>query len=448
MTRLFVLDGDRCGVDVALRAIAVGHEVRLFRPPGLEVKDGNGFPGLTISSDLKGSIKWAGKDGLIITTANCKYLDELDRWREFGYPVFGPTKASAKLEIDRAAGMEVMKQHGMNIPVYHEFNSMKEALAFAWKADRCFVFKPLGDCDDKSLTFVPKDPGQLVEWLENKIKKGAVIKGKCMLQEKIDGMVCEVGIAGFMGRDGFLEDKFEISFEHKKLCSGDYGPSTGEQGTVIQIVKDGKLVDILKSFETHLRALGHTGDVAINGAIDKKGEYWPFEWTARAGWPDDPIRRSLHKTDEVTWMKAALDGRDELKVSYDCAIGVVCAQRPYPFGDGTPDEVEGKPIYGVDEVADNIHFMQVMMSTGAVWDGKKTKTGPLPRTTGPYILVATGQGKTVTDAHKDVMRVVDSICFADMIVRDDIGMGLQDKLPKLHNLGYCKEIEFGNTEKP
>ena len=119
MSRLFIADGDRCGLDLALRSIAQGHDVRLFRPPGLQVRDGEGFPKLQITSDLKGGIKWAGKDGLVVTTANCKYMDELDRWRAFGYNIFSPTKASAKLEIDRALGMEVMKQHGMNIPTYH-----------------------------------------------------------------------------------------------------------------------------------------------------------------------------------------------------------------------------------------------------------------------------------------------------------------------------------------
>jgi phosphoribosylamine--glycine ligase len=439
--RIFILDGDRCGLDFALRCIAAGHDVRLFRPPGLKVRDGEGFKGLSITSDLKESIKWAGKDGLIVTTANCKYLDELDRWREFGYPIFAPTKASAKLEIDRGLGMEVMKQHGMNIPVYHEFKSLKDALAFARKADQAYVFKTLGSEEDKSLTFVPKDPGQLVGWIEDKIKKGMRLKGPCMLQEKVD-MVAEVGIAGFMGRDGFLEDKWELSFEHKKLMSGDYGPATGEQGTVIQLVKESKLADILRGFQAHLRALGHMGDIAINGAVDTKGEYWPFEFTARAGWPDQYIRFSLHKGDPAQWMRDALVGHDTLKVSYDCAIGVVVAQKPYPYEDGLPEIVEGKPIYGVDEVAEHIHFAQVMMGKGPAWDGKKIADQPLPLTSGSYVLIATGHGKTVSKAQEAVYGVVDKISLQDMLVRDDIGKKLKDQLPKLHKLDIATEIEY------
>lgn len=438
--RIFILDADRCGLDFALRSIAAGHDVRLFRPPGMEIKDGNGFPRLKITSDIKDSLKWA-KEGLIRTTANCKYLDELDRWKAFGYPVFSPTKDSAKLEIDRALGMEVMKMHGMNIPTYHEFASLKDAQAFAWKADQAYVFKTLGSEEDKSLTFVPKDPGQLVGWLDKKIASGMKLKGPCMLQEKID-MIAEVGIAGFMGSHGFLEDKWEISFEYKKLMPGDFGPATGEQGTVIQLVKESKLADILKSFEQHLRALGHTGDVAINGGVDTKGEYWPFEFTVRSGWPDEFIRFSLHQGDPAQWMKDALDGKDTLKASYDCAIGVVVAQKPYPYDDGTPDQVEGNPVYGVDEVAEHIHFSQVMIGRGPVWDGKKTNIESIPMTTGPYVLVATGHGKTVSAARNAVYKVVDTISLSDMIVRNDIGCKLDGQLPKLHKVGIATEIEF------
>lgn len=438
--RIFIVDDDRCGLDFALRSIAAGHDVRLFRPPGLLIKDGEGFPGLKITSDLKESLKWA-KDGLIRTTANSRYLDELDRWKEFGYPVFSPTKASARLEIDRAHGMEVMKQHGMNIPVHHEFASLKEARAFAWSADQPYVFKTLGSEEDKSLTFVPKDPAQLVGWLDKKIAAGMKLKGPCMLQEKID-MIAEVGIAGFMGSHGFLEDKWEISFEYKKLMNDDYGPATGEQGTVIQLVKESKLADILKSFEAHLRALGHTGDVAINGGVDTKGEYWPFEFTVRSGWPDEFIRFSLHDGDPAQWMKDALDGKDTLKASYDCAVGVVVAQKPYPYSDGTPDQVVGNPIYGVDEVAEHIHFAQVMMGSGPCWNGKKTVIERLPMTTGAYVLVCTGNGKTVCKAHEAAYKVIDSISLADMLVRTDVGDKLKDQLPKLHKVGIATEIEY------
>jgi phosphoribosylamine--glycine ligase len=442
MSKLLVIDGDRCGLDICLRAISCGHQVKLFKPPTKDNRDGAGFPGLSITKDLKEAMQWVGRKGFIFPTSNVKYIDELDRWRSIGYRVFGPSKASAQIEINRGLGMEVLRTHDIDVPKYIELSSLQDALNFAWKATVPYVFKPLGSSDDKSLTFTPDDPGQLVEWIRGKMAKGMKLKGPCMLQEKVK-MVAEVGIAGYMGSHGFLEDKWELSWEHKKFLSGDYGPSVGESGTVIQLVKKDPLIDILKRFETHFRALKHTGDLAINGGVDSKGRYWPFEFTCRAGWPDDPIRRSLHRSDEVSWMSDALDGKDSLNVSRDCAIGVVVAQRPYPYSDGGPSEVEGNPVYGTDKVSNDVHLMQVMMSKGAVWNGAITKESPLLRTTGPYVMVVTGQGKTVIDAKNCVYKNIDDISLSDMIVRDDIGDTLKSGLPVLNKLGYALDVVQG-----
>ena len=81
-----------------------------------------------------------------------------------------------------------------------------------------------------------------------------------------------------------------------------------------------------------------------------------------------------------------------------------------------------------------------MMSKGAVWDGKKTIEDKLPRTTGPYVMVATGSGKSVSEARKDVYGTIDKISMADMLVRSDIGCKLEKQLPKLHALGIATEV--------
>ena len=431
------MDADRCGLDTCLRAIDAGHDVRWFRPTKAPAKDGQGFPGLRIVTDysaLPEHIKWVGKDGLIITTANNKYLADLDRWRQFGAPVFAPTVASAKLEISRSAGMEVMRQHGMNIAPYQEFKSMADAMAFARKSDRAWVFKTLGDNEDKSLSFVSSDPGQLVGWLDRKIKSGLKLKGACILQEKID-MIAEVGVGNFMGSEGFLSDDWEITFEHKKLCSGNYGCATGEQGSLIFRDPKTTLGADMKAMEAHFRALGHMGDLSINGGVDAKGQYWPFEFTCRSGWPATYIQTAMTKGDPVQWMKDAREGKNTLRMSKDAFIGVVCSQPPYPFDDGAPEQVEGNPIYGAEVVWDSLHPAQMMLGKGPVFDGGTVKDAPMPMTTGIYVMIATGHGKTVSAARKSVYNVVDKIDLANMIVRDDIGEGMAKCLPKLNSLG-------------
>lgn len=279
--RVLILDPDRTGLDMVYRAAEGGHDVKWWMPPqkdGTQPMTGNGFPGVNKIRDWRAEMKWA-KDGIVINLFNGRQLTaELDKWRVGGYPIFGPTVKSARLEWERGEGMKLFEKHGMEVPAYHTFASMQDALKFAWKAQEPFVFKPLGDEEDKSLSFVPSDPAELVGWMENKLKRGSKMKGSCILQEKID-ILCECGISAWMGKDGFLPGKFNLNFEHKKLMNGDYGQNTGEMGTVTKYIEKGQLPDILMKFEDDLLKLGHIGDTDIGGAITKQGKFVPFEWS-------------------------------------------------------------------------------------------------------------------------------------------------------------------------
>lgn len=429
-------------LDFVLRCSAAGHDVRWFRHAkgGQNIRDGEGFKGFKLIDDWRDSMPWA-KDGLIILSNNSMYDADLERYRDLGYKIFGPTMKSAELEVNRAKGMEAMKAAGIEIPPYHTFTSLEDAEKFARKSDQCWVFKTMGDEADKSLSFVSSDPAEMVGWLRQKIEKGMKLKGPCMLQEKID-MLAEVGIAAWCGPEGFLPECFEESWEHKKLFNGEIGPNTGEQGTYCQRVAKSKLADdCLKPLEAALRILGHTGDFSVNCGIDSKGRAFPFEFTARSGWPAFWIQTAAVKGDPAQWMRDLLDGKDTLKMSTDGFIGVVMSQPQYPYY-SPPDMVEGNPISGCEDVIDDVHFASVMMGRGPKWEGGKIVEGAIYQTTGDYVLVATGSGKTVEKARKAVYAVVDQIKYPNRMYRSDIGEKLERPLPKLHGFGYCKETRY------
>lgn len=437
---VLIIDQDRCGLDFALRCADAGHSVKWYRFSKKPCRDGEGFPGIEIVPSWREHMKWA-KSGVILTTANHKFLKELDTFRDFGFPIFAPTAASAELEIDRAAGMKVLEKAGCNIPPYKTFDSLQAAEAFARKSDQAWVFKTLGDEDDKSLSFVSADPAELVGWLQRKQAQGVKLKGPCMLQEKIE-MIAEVGAACWMGSKGFLRDKIEVSFEHKKLMPGELGPNTGEQGTVCQYAeKDPVGDDILYAMEDVFMKLGHRGDLNINGGVDRKGRYWPFEFTCRLGWPDFYIRTAMHKGDPVQWMRDAMMGKDTLKVRREVAIGVVCSIPPYPHDPAPPEMVEGNPIGGLEAIWDDVHPVQMMMGKGPVMKSGAVVEGRQFQTTGDYVLVTTGLGKTVTDAQKAVYAVTEHVRIPNLQYRNDIGEKVKGKLKELHALGYATDME-------
>ena len=430
-------------LDTAMRMAAAGHEVRWFKwmAPRKPVRDGEGFKGFQIVPDWRPHMPWA-RDGLIVVTGNHVSLNELDRFRELGFKIFGPTAASARLEIERSAGMDLIKSVGHQLPPYQTFGSLEEAEAFARKSDKAWVHKPTGDEPDKSLTYVSRDQADMCGWLRRQIKAGKKLKGQCMLQEKVEKMG-EVGVSGWMGPEGFLPGKWNVCFEHKPLMNDNKGPATGEQGTVMQYTDQDKLAEeLLMPLEPALRALGHTGDFAVGAMINKDGHACFLEFTARLGYPAWYIQCASHRGDPAKWMRDLLDGKDSLKVSTDVAIGVVMAQPRYPYNTSLPEHVEGNPIHGVEGVLKDAHLVAAMIGKGPIMEGGKVVDRPIYETTGEYVLVATGLGKTVQKARKKVYGVVDEIHFSDALYRTDIGAALEKELPKLHKAGYALDVVF------
>ena len=439
--KLFVLDTEGgMGLDLAVRALEEDHEVRYYVESRHPI--GQGFPGLKKVEDWKAGMEWVGKDGLVFPTGNSKHVMALDRYRDLGFRIFGPTVGSAALEIDRQEGMEAMQAVGLNVPPYKMFDSLQAAQDCAKKADEAFVFKPMGSEGDKALTYVSDNPADMVGWIQRQIDRGMVLKGQCMLQTKIE-MCAEFGVSGWMGPEGFIPDCYQECHEFKKLMPGDIGPATGEQGTVMQYVERSKLFDeALKPLEPILRTLGHRGDFAIGVGISDKGEICPFEFTARAGWPARFIQDASHKGDPVKWMSDLMDGKASLRVDYRTAIGVVMAQPPYPEFDGKTDLVEGKPIFGLDEVWDQAHPAMMMIGKGPMMEGGKVRQGAQYQTCGELVCVMTGLGQTVSKAAKSCYAAVEQVHFADAMYRNDIGAKLETCLPKLHSFGLALETTY------
>jgi phosphoribosylamine-glycine ligase len=438
--KVLILDSDHVGLDFAMRAVASGHQVKLFRYSKKPTRYGEGFNGIELVDEWKPHMAWA-KDGLIFVTSNNRYLTEIDRYREFGYKnIFGPTVASARLEINREAGMNAMRTIGIEVPPFETFDSLEAAETFARKSDRAWVFKPMGDEEDKSLTYVSSDPADLVGWLRRQIGLGKKLKGKAMLQEKVDRLA-EIGVSGWMGPEGFLPGRYQSCYEHKPLMSGDIGPATGEQGTVMQYCETDKLAtDMLLPLEPILRTLGHRGDFSVGAMVDTKGNAHFLEFTARCGYPAWWIQAASHHGDPVKWMKDLLDGKDSLRVSNDVAIGVVMAQPNYPYDNAPPEMTEGIPIHGAEAALPDIRLVEAMMGKGPVMENGKVVDRPTYQTAGEYVLVATGLGKTVTKAREKVYKTVKSIHFPNRMYRDDIGEKVIPALPALKKHGYALDM--------
>jgi phosphoribosylamine--glycine ligase len=419
---VLLLDSDSCGLDLAYRAAEAGHAVKLWQPKenGEAPRDGEGFPGIEKVAGWKDQMLWA-KSGLVVNLYNAPITKELDRYREFGFPVFGPSAKSAALEIKRAEGMKALEAKGVKVPPYKTFATLQEAQKYATKSDKRLVFKTLGDEEDKSLSYCASSPEDMVGQIEAWIEQGLTLKGPCMLQDFIEGI--EVGVSRWVGAKGFV-GPWNVNFEFKKLMPGDYGPATGEMGTVTKYTKTSKLADMtLAPMEKTLVGLGHIGDCDLNCIVDEKGEPWCLEWTNRFGWPSTQILCASHKGDPVKWMKDALTGKDSMDCDERTAMGVLMAAPPFPYPD-EEGEAQGLRISGLEDAWQNIAPWQVRLE-----DGEYLSTGP-------YVCVATALAPDVHDCIPAAYAVVERVKFPNRIVRSDIGARLEEQLPKLHSLGF------------
>jgi phosphoribosylamine--glycine ligase len=426
-----------------------GHEVVWFdekRKDGSERRAGEGIVHKLRDFDLlrKKYIGWAD---LIFVPDNTKYLDLLEPYRQLGYPIFGPSKEAAELELDRSAGQAAMEECGLNTIPGIEFKDFERAAKFVEAHQTYTVCKPSGDAN-KALSYVGADAASLIfmltqRWPNNEKYVSDAKSQGFILQEKKTG--CEMAVGGWFGPHGF-NDCWCENWEYKKFMDGDLGPTTGEQGTLVRYVKKSKLADIaLKPIAKVLHRLDYVGHVDVSGCIDDKGEYWPFEFTMRPGWPIFHNQMSLHDGDPAQWMLDCCMGKDTLKVKFDtCSISVVVSIPDYPNSKFTRREIDGIPVYNCGD-REHIHLSGVRIDDVPRQMGDKVVVCPTYVTTDDYVFVATGTGETITGARRSAYAAVKKVKIAtnDCQYRLDIGRGrLIEQLATIQRLGFGTGLSY------
>jgi phosphoribosylamine---glycine ligase len=442
--KLLILDTDGLGLGLARKAAQHGHQVRWFIQPNAKMskKIGQGFQGIKRVDNWLSSAAWA--DVIFPTFYDKAYTPRLDKLKENGAPVFSPSVASAELEIKRAVGMKVMAANGVPVPDWEQFANLSMAEKFVRKHGGRWVFKTLGDNEDKSLSYCSKSAADMVERIKYWQRIGLNPNGPVMLQEFIEG--AEMGVSRWMGAKGWIGPPNE-NLEHKKLMPGGYGPNTGEMGTTSQYVTSSKLFDtVLQPLEKELLRLGHLGDIDANCIVSKKdGKPYVLELTCRPGWPAYNIMLTQHAGDPVLWKSAAIEGGDKLTAiaSKRPAVGVVIAGFDFPVSKLRPEETEGVPIFGVTKQnSAHIHPQYVSIDLATDMQGEDMIDRPMWVTAGDYLAVVVGQGRTVKEAAEQAFKIVHELHVPNMIVREDCGHCAEDTLDELHKAGFAKEMRF------
>lgn len=421
-------------VDWCLRCKVAGHEVKYFIRHG---RDGTCKPTgkgvLDIVEDWQATLqRW--RPDLVFVSDNAYYMTQLQPYHDAGFPIFGSNKVAAEWETHREVGQKLFKDAGLDVIPSKLFQDYASAAHHVRKREQRMVSKPNGDAD-KSMTYCAPSKFYIESmcymleerWAKNPKYRSDARQHGFILQEFIPGI--EMGVSGYFGPGGWCA-YFTEHWEHKKLFAGDRGPATGEMGTVIRYVRKSKLVDaVLKPLTKALHAAKYVGDFAVNCIIDEKGSPRPLEVTTRPGWPSWMIETALRRGDPAQWMRDLCDGFDTFECSDEVAIGLVVAMPDFPYSRMTGKLVEGVPVFGFDLAR---HHPAEMMLTAKGW-----------ATSGDYVCVATGTGKTVSGARRSALAAEKALEIPNNpFCREDVGKKLQQQLPLLQKQGFALNMEY------
>jgi len=435
--KVLLIDPAGAFVDFGIKCQNARHEVKQWirKVPGHDdSKIGQGLVPRIYNWRLY--MDWAD---IIVLSDNAYENRDLEKYFKQGYPILGANDLMSDLELNRGFGQDILEKAGLDIIPSMTFKDYNEAIDHVKNNPVRYVSKPSGDAD-KALSYVSKSAADMIFMLERWKSKGKV-KMPFILQEFVPGI--EVAVGSWIGKGGFSKHITE-NFEFKKLMPGNFGVNTGEMGTVLKYVKESNLFkETLGKLEDYLCYNNYHGYVDLAFIIDDTGSPRPLEWTVRPGWPLFNIQSALHKGDPVEWMLDLINGKDTLKVMDKHAVGVVAAIPDFPFTKSTGRDPSGYPIYGLEEVMDDVHLCEVMVGKAPVMKEDKIVEEEHIVSAGDYILVATGTGSDICSAARKAYEVIDQINVPNsLIVRDDIGERLEKELPKLQKYGYCTDFKY------
>ena len=160
------------------------------------------------SKDWEKDAKWAD---IIVFDDTLGQGGKAQALRAAGKPVIGGSPYTDRLEDDRSFGQEELKNAGVNIIPYEDFDSFDPAIEFVKKNPDRYVIKPSGEAQNvKRRLFVgeEEDGDDVVRMLEAYKKAFADEIKVFQLQRRVTGVEVAVG-AFFNGK------KFHHSGQHQ-----------------------------------------------------------------------------------------------------------------------------------------------------------------------------------------------------------------------------------------
>lgn len=362
----------------------------------------------------------------------------VDKFREKGLRIFGPTAAAAQLESSKAFSKAFMRRHGIPTADYDTFTDPAAAHAFVDRLGAPIVIKADGLAAGKGVV-VAMDLAEAhaaIDFMLMDNASGVTHNGgeaRVVIEEFLTGEEASFIVMC----DGKNISVMATSQDHKRLLDGDAGPNTGGMGAYSPapiVTPDVYARALREVIMPTMKGMAEDGmpftgflyaGLMIETEGPNKGHIKTLEFNCRMGDPEtQPIMMRL-KSDffEVLWAatepakNGQIGGRlDKIELEWDrrTALGVVVAAHGYPASPRKGDVISGLP--GNDSsVGDPIDIDAVVFHAGTATQDNHIVTS------GGRVLCVTVLAESVKKAQLRAYEVVQNINFDGAQYRKDIG---------------------------
>jgi len=330
----------------------------------------------------------------------------VDACRERGLPAFGPTRAAARLEGDKAWSKAFMTRHSIPTAAHRSFSVLDEALTYAAAQPLPLVVKDAGLRAGKGVT-IAHTHGEAEAALRDIFTQEAA---QAVLEEFMTGQ--EVTVLALT--DGERYALTPPSQDHKTIHEGDTGPMTGGMGVICPFpLEAGDLErvrrEIIEPTLAGMRAEGHpfTGVLYAGLMLTPTGPK-VVEFNARFGDPEAEAVLPLLESDLAQHALDAARGQlvpASVKFREGASAVVILAAPGYP----------GEPHKGIPLTLPQPGAGEVIYHAGTA-----EREGQLV-SSGGRVLAVTATAPTLNAALGRAYTLAERVEFPGAQLRRDLG---------------------------
>ena len=360
---------------------------------------------------------WARAEGIDLTVVGPEAplsAGIVDRFRERGLRIFGPSGAAAQLEASKDFAKAFMQRHAIPTPQSRTFTVATAAREYVRSRGAPIVIKADGLAAGKGVV-VAQTVSQALEAIDQMLVLGKLgaAGARILVEDFLEGEEASFIVMC----DGEHALALATSQDHKRLLDADRGPNTGGMGAyspapiVTPAIHARVMREIISPAIAGMAAEGtrYTGFLYAGLMIGADGQPRTLEFNCRLGDPEaQPILMRM-QSDLVELLERAIDGRlDQAEVRWDrrVALGVVVASHGYPEAPRRGDLIESLPADQDDCIV--FHAGTRLQQDRLLTDGGR-------------VLCVTVLGENVRSARRRAYEAVSRVKFAGQQFRTDIG---------------------------